>query len=1070
MKLNAVRGTMWTFFLAMLLCIALVILPAAEADTTASTKIWCQEPVALAFDGANIWVADGGVGQWSFVHQIRAHDGVHLRTIPLPEYSRPNDIILDGERIWVSCFDNAGVFEICTPKCARARRTYVAFSYGVFPEWLVPTAMAFDGTYLWVADWVHDVVARTNLETRSCMEWADIFYMSEGSSPSDLIFDGENIWVCNYGSNAIMKINASAEDLSGSEDPILEIIPVIERPSNMGCDGESIWVTHGSADVLTKIGISGSSTSAISLPEGSNPNALVFDRVNMWVANAGDWIPGKPSSVMKFRRDGTLLDTFTLGVGDHPTDLVFDGSENPLVDGSYVWVACSEGHYLKRLPASEYEITLEVSGMCSLSSGDSIKHAEVRLYSHWRASWQVLGLEFDVFWFELAAVGQTDENGGFVFEIPWAYHKECMPPANPPGTVETESPIIYGVHAEVLSRNEAADVRFWDGIDLKHASDPPRDETLTYAIVLSGSGGLLSTIEEAIATGRTRVQVDLGYAEPDWSKEGAFEILNTIGNAWDFLVNVETDLPYLARPPPVIVAWSRQIGEINQCVDASGIGLMLQICDPERLRAVQHEYGHYLAKIYNFDASPGGQHDQVNDKFAWSEGWADFFHDYVSHVCHGEPFYYDWEESPPIGSGNEDAVRQLLRVVCVEFGFNRIWDVCYNHAWRNGVITHVHEYWSGPVTIHDFWFHWFEQCPADQYTYELNRLTLLYQRHGISNIYTCGDWRVRTDVEFLDPGEIEPSDLALPEDADLSSVMVISANVVDGNVDPTDEGYTDIKINVGELDVETCWVYKQGVGPLDEVELTLWPQLPTTKPPGEPVFARCTTYNYVIVRLYVGDPLLGVIQDNSPPLITGTDFEGLALQDKVTLQVSSWDLSAVVSVTISIQCAQGDTLLTEPAVLTSEGKWQISLDTTLFPDGFYFAKVTMTDAVGNMGDTALEFSIRNWAAIEVLPASESNKAGRMMPVKFSLGVKASVDPARPFVQNQELTIKIFAQNSAGAILQTSTFGTTSKDYRIDPEGELYITNFRTLRVPKIYMVEIYRKDCLIDSFEFSTVK
>lgn len=105
-----------------------------------------------------------------------------------------------------------------------------------------------------------------------------------------------------------------------------------------------------------------------------------------------------------------------------------------------------------------------------------------------------------------------------------------------------------------------------------------------------------------------------------------------------------------------------------------------------------------------------------------------------------------------------------------------------------------------------------------------------------------------------------------------------------------------------------------------------------------------------------------------------------------------------------------------------------------------------------------------------LPASESNKAGRTMPVKFSLRVVAAVDQDQPFVRNEELTIKIYARGDPGNILQTSTYGTTSTDYRIDPIGEKYITNFKTLRTPKTYVVEIYRKGMLIGTFEFQTVK
>jgi len=96
------------------------------------------------------------------------------------------------------------------------------------------------------------------------------------------------------------------------------------------------------------------------------------------------------------------------------------------------------------------------------------------------------------------------------------------------------------------------------------------------------------------------------------------------------------------------------------------------------------------------------------------------------------------------------------------------------------------------------------------------------------------------------------------------------------------------------------------------------------------------------------------------------------------------------------------------------------------------------------GNETVDFSIRNWACVELLPASESNKAGRTMPVKFSLRVVEDVDPAQPFVRNEELTIRIYEHNHPERILQTSTYGDSARDYRINSDDEHYITNFRTI--------------------------
>lgn len=201
-----------------------------------------------------------------------------------------------------------------------------------------------------------------------------------------------------------------------------------------------------------------------------------------------------------------------------------------------------------------------------------------------------------------------------------------------------------------------------------------------------------------------------------------------------------------------------------------------------------------------------------------------------------------------------------------------------------------------------------------------------------------------------------------------------------------------------------------------------------------------------------------------------------ALQDGVTLTATVTDQSGVSWVTFSIRETDGITI--DPsfesmsATHITGDTWQLSFNTYVpeLPDGYYLLIVDASDTLGNQGSKTVVFSIRNWACVELLPASKSNKAGRTMPVKFSLRIFESVDPTKPFVWNEELTIKIYAKDNPTSILQTSTYGTEARDYRIDSIGELYITNFQTLKTPKTYVVEIYRKDMLIGSFEFVTVK
>jgi len=221
------------------------------------------------------------------------------------------------------------------------------------------------------------------------------------------------------------------------------------------------------------------------------------------------------------------------------------------------------------------------------------------------------------------------------------------------------------------------------------------------------------------------------------------------------------------------------------------------------------------------------------------------------------------------------------------------------------------------------------------------------------------------------------------------------------------------------------------------------------------------------------------VQDTTPPAVT-VEFPtaNLALQDGVTLTASASDLSGVSALYFYVRepgGAQGNPIGYEnlSATLNGDtGKWEYGFDTLKLPDGYYLVLAKAVDTYNNEGwSAAVPFSIRNWAVIQLLPSTPNNKAGRTMPVKFSLRVKASVDPAQPFVYNENLTIKIYATSNPGVILQTSTFGTRARNYRIE-NNTLYITNFQTSNVPMQYTVEIWRTDenSLVGGFAFQTVK
>jgi hypothetical protein len=220
--------------------------------------------------------------------------------------------------------------------------------------------------------------------------------------------------------------------------------------------------------------------------------------------------------------------------------------------------------------------------------------------------------------------------------------------------------------------------------------------------------------------------------------------------------------------------------------------------------------------------------------------------------------------------------------------------------------------------------------------------------------------------------------------------------------------------------------------------------------------------------------------DTTPPTVSVINpSSDDAVQDIVTLKAEASDSSGIKSVSFFVREPNGGTGtpigMEDLAATYNSGNsdWEYSFDTTQLLDGNYVVLAKAVDNYDNEGwSTVVPFSIRNWAITKLLPSTTSSKAGRTMPVKFTLTVARNVDPAMPFVYNEDLEIRIYKSTDPGTILQTSHYGSASTDYRIISDAELYITNFKTLKSPATYVVEILRpsNNFMVGSFTFRTVK
>ena len=201
------------------------------------------------------------------------------------------------------------------------------------------------------------------------------------------------------------------------------------------------------------------------------------------------------------------------------------------------------------------------------------------------------------------------------------------------------------------------------------------------------------------------------------------------------------------------------------------------------------------------------------------------------------------------------------------------------------------------------------------------------------------------------------------------------------------------------------------------------------------------------------------------------------IQDGATLVAEVNDQSNIDSVHFTIREAdenEGVIIGYEDIPATQKvdtNFWELNFNSVQLVDGYYTLYAKAVDEYGNEGTSSVvPFSIRNWTVMELLPNSTVNRAGRSIPIKFALRIDESVDPNTPFVRNEELEIRIYNTFDPDNILQSSLFGDGATDYRINSSAELYITNFKTSKIPAEYTVEIWRaaNEFLIGRFTFET--
>jgi YVTN family beta-propeller protein len=223
-----------------------------------------SQPLGLAYDGVNMWVTNYGEGT---VSVLRASDGHHVMTPTVGML--PANVAFDGVNMWVTNYVSASVSVLRASDGAHIITPTVD---------LGPIGIAFDGTNMWITSRLSNTVSVLHLDSGPHVTY--VMTPTVGSDPAGIAFDGANVWVTNRGDNTVSVLRAS-------DGATLATIPVGNLPSSIAFDGANMWVGNENDYTVTIVRAADLAVAGV-VPVGIYPFGIAFDGANMWITNFND--------------------------------------------------------------------------------------------------------------------------------------------------------------------------------------------------------------------------------------------------------------------------------------------------------------------------------------------------------------------------------------------------------------------------------------------------------------------------------------------------------------------------------------------------------------------------------------------------------------------------------------------------------------------------------------------------------------------------------------------------------------------------------------------------------------
>lgn len=167
-------------------------------------------------------------------------------------------------------------------------------------------------------------------------------------------------------------------------------------------------------------------------------------------------------------------------------------------------------------------------------------------------------------------------------------------------------------------------------------------QTADNTVIVKNNSGLLYAITSLVIDDTAAGSFDLDLTARVTAGGGVFNILDVFLEGAEFVTTFAG-----VSPPPVTALWASGSCDGTYFDPADDTIHILGGCDNDTDEyddsVLLHEYGHFIARYYSQDHSPGGSHylsDRTQDiRLSWSEGWGNFF----ASAVRGDPLYVDTE-------------------------------------------------------------------------------------------------------------------------------------------------------------------------------------------------------------------------------------------------------------------------------------------------------------------------------------------------------------------------------------------------------------------------------------------